>query len=424
MSNDSDLSVAPARNYPLLLWGQFLSAFGDNAILAIIIGQLTYLQKAGSITEASLRESNAVYTAMLFVPYVLLAPLAGYLNDRHAKTTWLVGGNALKLLGTLICALSLWSGTWWQAVGYFIIGIGSCIYGPAKYGILPEILPKSKLVKANGAVEMLTLVAVLSGFIIGSGMSDKFHDQIGISFSIIVVIYAGALALNFFMGRTPSNHSVQIKSSVSEFFSHTGNLVSSPRLGRMLLGTALFWIVGTAMKSNFQSWGLNVLKLDDNTQISLLALWLIIGVIIGSVLAGVLHKVGDLSKIPLYGFGMAVMFVLAYTVGLWPFWLSPVFQVGSVTIILPVAILLVVAGAFAGLFLIPMNAALQAESDPTKLGKTIAVQNLFDNIGMCLAMLYVFVGARLEISSSGIFLGLGVGTLLVTAAMSMRRKLS
>src|SRR3954464_12389878 len=187
------------RNYPLLLAGQFLSALGDNAILAVILGQLTYLQQAGAITATELRSRNTLYTSLLFVPYVLLAPLAGYLNDRYAKTRWLVGGNALKLAGTILCALSVWFGPFWQGIGYFIVGIGACIYGPAKYGILPEILPRERLVKANGMVELLTLVAILGGAIAGSVMADVFKDQVLTSFVMLGGIFGSALLSNFFM---------------------------------------------------------------------------------------------------------------------------------------------------------------------------------------------------------------------------------
>ena len=163
-----------SRNFPLLLAGQFLGAFGDNAILAVIVGQLTYLQKSGAITAAELRTSNTLYTSLLFLPYVLLAPLAGYLNDRFAKTSWLTGGNALKVLGTGVCTLSVWYGPTWQGLGYLLVGVGACFYGPAKYGILPEILPRDRLVKANGLVELLTLVAILGGAIAGSVLADVF----------------------------------------------------------------------------------------------------------------------------------------------------------------------------------------------------------------------------------------------------------
>ena len=86
-----------SRNYSLLLAGQFLSAFGDNVILWFILGPLTVQQQQGLITQAELSRANSTYTTMLFVPYVLLAPLAGYLNDRFPKTHWLLGGNVIKL---------------------------------------------------------------------------------------------------------------------------------------------------------------------------------------------------------------------------------------------------------------------------------------------------------------------------------------
>ncbi len=405
------------RNYPLLLAGQFLGAFGDNAILAVIVGQLTYLAKAGAITEAQLRTSNTLYTSLLFVPYVLLAPLAGWLNDRYAKTTWLTGGNALKVLGTALCALSVWFGPTWQGLGYFVVGIGACVYGPAKYGILPEILPRERLVKANGTVELLTLVAILGGAIAGSVLADVFKDRVLISFSVVGGIFLAALLFNAFMTPTAGKPHVRLASSVGEFTHHLRDLMHSPRLSRVLIGTALFWVCGAAMKINFQPWGLEVLHLPDNTQIALLGLWLSIGVMGGSLLAGQLHQVGDLRRTKAYGLALAGMLALLWTVESLGFWRSPVVHLGPLHLVVPVVALLVAAGVTAGLFLIPLNASLQAESDPDKLGKTIAVQNLFDNLGMLLAGAYVFVGVHAGLSSSGVFLGLALGVAAVATWM-------
>ena len=405
------------RNYPLLLAGQFLSALGDNAILAVIVGQLTYLQQAGAITATELRSRNTIYTSLLFVPYVLLAPLAGYLNDRYAKTKWLVGGNALKLLGTALCALSVRFGPSWQGIGYFIVGVGACFYGPAKYGILPEILPRERLVKANGMVELLTLVAILGGAIAGSVLADVFKDRVIVSYVIVAGIFTAALLLNFFMDATPHKAHIQLATSVSEFAGHLRDLLTAPRLCRILIGTSLFWVCGAAMKINFQPWGLEVLHLPDNTQIALLGLWLSVGVMAGSIFAGQLHAVGDLRRTKLYGLALAGMLALLYTVNSFGFWLTPVVQAGPLRLVVPVVLLLVAAGVTAGLFLIPLNAALQAESDPEKLGKTIAVQNLGDNLGMLLAGAYVFAAVKVGLSSSGVFLGLALGVAAVVAWM-------
>jgi len=84
------------RNYSLLLVSQFLSAFGDNAILAVILGQFLFRHQQGIVSDMELGTVNAFYTSILFVPYVLLAPFAGFLGDRYAKTRVLILGNAVK----------------------------------------------------------------------------------------------------------------------------------------------------------------------------------------------------------------------------------------------------------------------------------------------------------------------------------------
>ena len=404
-----------ARNYPLLLASQFLGAFGDNAILAVILGQLTYLQKAGRITEAELRTRNTVYTSLLFVPYVLLAPLAGFLNDRFPKSRWLAGGNLLKILGTGLCALSVLHGPTWQGIGYFVVGIGSCIYGPAKYGILPEILPRERLVKANGTVELLTLLAILSGAIAGSVMADRWKDSVLTSYTVLAGLFGASLLLNLLMERTPDNPETRLSDSVKSFFGHLLDLGLAPRLSRVLVGTGLFWVCGAAMKINFQPWGLDVLKLPDNTQIALLGLWLSVGVMAGSIVAGQRFRVGDLTRTRQFGFALAGMLALLFTVERFAAWRAPVVNAGPIHLILPVVLLLVATGVAAGLFLIPLNASLQAESDPRKLGKTIAVQNLVDNVGMVGASLLCFLSVKAEVSASGVFLVLAAVTAAVVA---------
>ena len=398
------------RNYPILLTSQFLSALGDNAILAVIVGQLTYLQKAGALTEAQLRTHNTVYTSLLFVPFIVLAPIAGFLNDRYPKTAWLAGGNGLKVIGTLLCTLSIAFGPIWQGIGYLMVGVGACVYGPAKYGILPEILTKDRLVRANGMVELLTLVAILGGGIVGSVMSDRWKDSVLTSYGVIMGIYLGSLLLNVMMQQTPANPTVRWKTNVSTFWEHAQQLAKAPRLSRMLLGTGLFWVCGAAMKINFQPWGLNVLRLPDNTQIALLGLWLSVGVMVGSILAGQWFQIGDLRRTRFFGFSLGATLALLFSVEPLEFWRHPVIQAGPLHLVVPVVGLLIGTGIAAGFFLIPLNAALQSESDPGKLGKTIAVQNLVDNIGMSCASLLCLISVKAGISASGVFLVLAAIT--------------
>ncbi len=377
-----------SRNYGLLLGSQFLSAIGDNIILAVILGQLTFLNRQHQITDDQLRTYNAIYTCILFVPYIVLAPLAGFLNDRFAKTRWLLGGNAIKLFGCAIAVLSVWFGYKWQGLGYFIIGIGACIYSPAKYGILPEILPRERLVKANGTMEVLTLIAILIGPYSGAAMVDAL--PVLVCYGIIAGIFVVSLSFNLLMTATPENREIQFRSSAREFTSNLKVLAGSPRLIRILLGTGVFWVCGAVLKMNFQPWGLKTLHFQNNKEIAELGLWLGIGIMAGSILSGQLHKVGDLRSTRLYGLLLAG-FILV---------------LGFITHRLAVIPFLIFLGASAGLFLIPLNAALQAESAHDKLGKTIATQNFIENLAMVVGGALVVVGIQMDMSPPAIFLGL------------------
>lgn len=116
------------RNYPLLLASQFLSAFGDNLILMLILGPFLTDFDAGKITKEQQSLANIYYTSLLFVPFVFLAPLTGYLNDRFSKNRWLMGGNFIKLAGAGLVAVG------WKAVGYLVVGVGAAVYSPASTG--------------------------------------------------------------------------------------------------------------------------------------------------------------------------------------------------------------------------------------------------------------------------------------------------
>lgn len=407
----------PPRNYPLLLAGQFLGAFGDNFVLAAILGPLTFLLLSGKIGEAEVNAQNTLFSAVFFVPFILLAPLAGFLNDRLPKTTWLFGGNLLKLVGTAIGFVGVWrhagdfhASRMWQLVGYTVIGLGACVYSPAKYGVLPEILPAERLVKANGTVEMLTLIAILSGLWGGATLYDHTRS-LAVCYGAVAVLYGAALLFNALMSRTPCDPSTQVRASVTEFGRTLAGLVRSPRLGRVLLGCGLFWFAGAVLRANLQGWGLDALRAAGvtditNAKLATLKIGLILGVVGGSLLAGQLHKVGDLRRSRRYGA------LLALGVGLLG-WIG-----GHAGVVVAV-LLLIGAGLAAGLLLIPLNAALQHEADSAKLGKTIAVQNFTDYTSMLVGAGFMTLCTHLGWLANATFVALAATLALCAFALRM-----
>ncbi|MDF3057954.1 MAG: arabinose transporter permease [Rariglobus sp.] len=407
------------RDYPLLLTGQFLGAFGDNFLLAAILGPLTFQLLAGTLTEPQVNTQNALFSAVFFVPFLALAPLAGWLNDRMPKSIWLTGGNAIKLLGALLglAAIALHSGDLaasrpWQLAAYFIVGLGACVYSPAKYGVLPEILPPDRLVKANGTVEMLTLVAVLAGLWGGATLFDATRSLTA-CYAASAGLYLLALACNARMARTPSDSTATLGRSAGAFVDQLTLLMRHPRLGRVLLGCGLFWFAGAVLRGNLQSWGFEALHAAgvvaiDNQKLALLKLGLIGGVVAGSLLAGRFHAIGDLSGSRFYGTGMAAG-VLALGV------------IGGHGGVLLAAALLAVTGLFAGLLVVPLNATLQHEGDPATRGKTIAAQNFVDYAAMLVGAAFLQLLTRFEFTSMPVFVALASAVVLPVLALRSTR---
>ncbi|MCC6352883.1 MAG: MFS transporter [Verrucomicrobiae bacterium] len=406
-----------SRDYALLLAGQFLGAFGDNFLLAAILGPLTFQLATGEITERGVNSENALFSAVFFVPFIALAPLAGFLNDRMPKTSWLFGGNALKMLGTVVGLVGVWiqSGEFqpsrdWQVAGYAIVGIGACLYSPAKYGILPELLPAERLVKANGTVEMLTLVAILGGLWGGATLYDHARS-LPICYLVCAGLYAAALAFNAAMSRTPHNPGATLGHSLGEFSSSLRALTTHPRLGRILLGCGIFWFAGATLRSNLQGWGLQVfdqagIRDVNNQELAWLKVGMIMGIVAGSVLAGQLHRVGDLTWTRRYGMLLAL--------GILPLGL-----VGGHLGIAAVVMILVAAGLAAGLLIVPLNAALQNESDHAKLGKTIAIQNFIDYLSMLVGAGFLAALTQFGLSPTAIFVALPAALALLSLGLRM-----
>ena len=60
----------------------------------------------------------------------------------------------------------------------FLIALQATFFSPAKYGILPEMLPDRDLSRANGVLEMSTFVAIVLGTAVGGFMFDVWRDRL------------------------------------------------------------------------------------------------------------------------------------------------------------------------------------------------------------------------------------------------------
>ena len=138
------------------LWTQFLGALNDN-VLKIIVS--FYAMRAlGPVNGVTL------VAAVFIVPFLLFSGYAGHVADSVSKRTVLVAMKAIELVAMLGALAALVVGRVdLMAAVLFLMATQSTFFSPAKYGIVPELVPDADLSRANGLLGMTTFLAIIVG---------------------------------------------------------------------------------------------------------------------------------------------------------------------------------------------------------------------------------------------------------------------
>ena len=338
------------RSVYTLLGAQFLTAFADNAILFTAFAMIQKMP-VGAWYKPALQ-------AAFLVAFVVLAPWVGRLADRHPKRTVLAWGNALKALGTglLLAGVD-------PLLAYAVVGVGAAVYGPAKYGILPELVGQGTLVRANGLIEGSSIVAIVLGAVVGAHLADR---SIGLALGAIGAAYllslVGALFIPATAGRRPPEGP-----ALRHFATLMGGFFTTSRARFSMLGTSIFWAAAVVLRVMLVVWAPAVLLTTDTAAIANLTVYIAIGIAIGALLVPRLIPLGRLRRARLAAYVMGALIVL----------------LGTCDSTLVAKGLLLAIGLSGGIFVVPINAALQEIGHRTiGSGGAVAIQNFFENLAM------------------------------------------
>jgi LPLT family lysophospholipid transporter-like MFS transporter len=402
----------------IIMAAQFFSSLADNALLVAAIALLIQADAPSWLTP---------YLKFFFViSYVALAPFVGAFADRLPKGQVMFIANTVKIVG---CVTMLWGVD--PIIAYAIVGLGAAAYSPAKYGILTEYLPHRQLVVANGWIEGLTVASIILGTMLGgllihlrvSGVLLHFDIPLietsidtaaEAAIAIIVVVYAIAALFNLEVPRT----GVPIKrlaadplDTLKDFARCVGHLWRD-RLGQVSLAvTTLFWGAGATLQFIVIEWARVALGFDLSGA-SILQGVTAFGIAIGAVLASLWVSLDRAVRVIPLGIAMGLI-VLAMTV-VSKVWLA--------------VALMIVIGALAGFFVVPMNALLQHRGHHlVGAGRSIAVQNFNENssILVMIALYSLLLSAGFSIYTVVIVFGLfvaGTMTLVQLWYMGSRRR--
>lgn len=145
--------------------GQTLSIIGSSAV------QFTLIWWLASETDSPLMMSLAGLLA--FLPQLLLGPFAGVWVDRLSRKTVIICADLFIGLVATILAISFffWNPPYWSVcVVLGIRAIGSVFHTPAIQAVVPMLVPKEELVRANGWSQFMQSGAFMLGPILGAAM--------------------------------------------------------------------------------------------------------------------------------------------------------------------------------------------------------------------------------------------------------------
>ncbi len=153
---------------------QFQGAFNDNALKFLVI----YLIVARDF-PSGIRDQLVLLVGALFaLPYILFSLAGGYLADRYSKRSVTIGTKIFEI-GVMIFALtSLAAGNVvMECAAVFLISTQGALFGPSKYGLLPELLPVSELSWANGVIELGTFIAAITATMAAGFLAVAFRGR-------------------------------------------------------------------------------------------------------------------------------------------------------------------------------------------------------------------------------------------------------
>lgn len=368
---------------------QFLSAFGDNALLFATLALL----KAQFYPDWSQPVLQMVFVGA----YILFAPFVGQIADSFAKGRVMMVANGLKLAGAAGICLGVN-----PFVGYTLVGIGAAAYSPAKYGILGELTTGDKLVKANGLMEASTIAAILLGSVAGGVLAD-WH--VIAALVACALAYAGAVAANLFIPKLVAarpGQSWRLSAMTRSFFSACVVLWRNGETRFSLVGTGLFWSAGVTLRFLLVLWVPVALGITDNATPTYLNAMVAVGIVVGAGAAAKLVTLETVSRCMPAGILIGVVVAI--------------FSLQHA--LLPAYALLLLIGMLGGFFVVPLNALLQERGKKSVgAGNAIAVQNLGENSAMLLMLGLYSLAVLVGVPAVAIGIGFGVLFALAIAAL-------
>src|SRR5579864_2477521 len=278
---------APAK-WRLGFWSlivtQFQGAFNDNALKFLVI----YLIVERNFALDARDQLVLMVGALFALPYVLFSLAGGFLADRYSKRSVTIGTKIFEIGVMIFALLSLALGNLpMEAAAVFLISTQGALFGPSKYGLLPELLPEKELSWGNGVIELGTFLAAITATMAAGILKVTFEGRQWWSGIILLGFTLLGLLWSFGISRVAAaNPQARFR------WNPLGDLGAQLRviwpdrvLNWAVWGNTYLWGLAALLQFTIIVYGHDVLHVDE-AKISHMQAAVGIGIGVGSLLAG------------------------------------------------------------------------------------------------------------------------------------------
>ena len=385
------------RGFWSLIVTQFQGAFSENALKNLVI----FLILGLGLSQAQKNDLVPVVLVLFALPFIIFSMTGGYLADRFSKRSATIGTKVFEICSTFIALAGLaLQNLPLEFAAIFLLSTQAALFGPSKYGLLPEILPEQDLSWGNGIIELGTFLAIITGTIAAGYLSDGFRGRQQWSGTLFIALAIFGTLTSWGISRVPaaSPNRKFHANFIAEVWRETWEIKKDHVLWLAVLGNTYFWFLGGLLQPIILLYGKQVLHLSDRNN-GFLQAALAIGIGVGSVAAGYLSggKI-EYGLIPLGALGLTVFSVTLASSHL------------SFTAVI---VLLALLGFFGGFFAVPVNALIQHRPEIERRGAVLATAGVLSFIGIALSGLaYYLLASVMNLAPATVFL-VGSGLTLV-----------
>lgn len=388
MSSSNQFALLKSRRFGPFFWTQALGAFNDNVFKNALVIMAVYQIAAHDPARAAAYTNMAA--ALFIAPFLFFSATSGQLSDKYDKARL---AQLVKVLEVVIMVVALF-GFLAKSIPLlmtmlFMMGLHSTLFGPLKYGLLPQVLDSRELVGGNGLIEMATFLAILLGQNLGASLIKI--PETGAWLVGGATIFTAMLGLFFSLRMPPvpaPDPGLRINwNPFSETWNNLGYIRGNRAVLLSCMGISWFWFFGSVYITQLPTYTQLIIGGNEDVYTLLLTVFSL-GIGIGSLLCERLsgHKV-EIGLVPFGSIGMTLFGAdlyfahpdLALTSGL---------GVGAVLAqpgIWRVLIDLLLMAVFSGFFIVPLFALIQTRSDPARRSRVIAANNILNALFMVVA---------------------------------------